>query len=260
MQTFMEFYTYFPGPFTNIYRPLHRDVAFKELRYPSNDSAYDDKVSSAFRDVLMPIWSQLSHEHVVPILGVGTNENSVLMLEVPYYKHGNIIEHNRRFPDANKLLQIKQSAAGIRYLHDMNVEHGNICPENFLVKDDGGICISDPGFNNVMRQLTYPQHKPTPSTWRYKPREELLHGTPMGRKADVYAWAAVVYEVFSGKQPYHGYHCGGGIVKIVNDGHRALGRPLEIWPELWNTIQKCWMPNAEERPTMDQVEAELRGL
>jgi hypothetical protein len=48
-----------------------------------------------------------------------------------------------------------------------------------------------------MRQLKYDTHAPVPATWCYKPREELLSDTSMGPKADVYAWASVVYEVGS---------------------------------------------------------------
>jgi len=70
----------------------------------------------------------LSHDHVVPLLGVHVNGHSLPELEVHYYKEGNILDHNKRCPNANKLLQITQIAVGISYLHGQGVEHGNICP------------------------------------------------------------------------------------------------------------------------------------
>ena len=99
----------------------------------------------------------------------------------------------------------------------------------------------------------------------------------MGPKADVYAWASVVYEVgtadqhlhlcftrymqvFSRKQPYSGYHYTAGIVRIINDGHRTFDKPLEISPKLWSIMQKCWKINPADRPTMPRVESELREL
>jgi hypothetical protein len=66
--------------------------------------------------------------------------------------------------------------------------------------------------------------------------------------------------VCCGKQPYHGYAYGRGIVKIINHGHRTLEKPLEISPKLWSIMQKCWMPHPGSRPTMQQVELDLRGL
>jgi hypothetical protein len=99
----------------------------------------------------------------------------------------------------------------------------------------------------------------------------------MGPNADVYAWASVVYEVgtadqhddlcfthymqvFSGKRPYSGYQQTGGTIRIINDGHRTLNKPLEISPKLWSIMQKCWKINPADRPTMPQVGSELREL
>jgi serine/threonine protein kinase len=81
-----------------------------------------------YENTLVPLWSPLSHDHIVPLLRVHANGPS---LEVPYYKNGNILDNNGRCPDADKLLQITQIAAGISYLHGEGVEHGNICPVCF---------------------------------------------------------------------------------------------------------------------------------
>lgn len=89
-----------------------------------------------YKTILLPMWSRLSHEHVVPLLAVhtnGTNGSGLPMFEVPYYKHGNIVDHNERCPGVNKLNQIMQVAAGISHLHKMDVGHGNICPVCFSV-------------------------------------------------------------------------------------------------------------------------------
>jgi Protein tyrosine and serine/threonine kinase len=147
-----------------------------------------------------------------------------------------------------------------------------------MMQDNGDVRISDPAFNISMRRLSYPTHEPVPATWPYKSGEELQDPTLTDSKADVYAWASVAYEVrtvyhdfdtiistcivkvLSGKQPYHGYHPCRGVVKIINEGHRALRRPREIPPQLWNIFQRCWMPNAVGRPSMDQVVSELREL
>jgi hypothetical protein len=67
-------------------------------------------------------------------------------------------------------------------------------------------------------------------------------------------------QVFSGKRPYSGYHHAGGIIRIINNGHRSLDKPLEISPKLWSIMQKCWKINPADRPTMLQVEYELREL
>jgi serine/threonine protein kinase len=86
-----------------------------------------------YQDKLAPIWSKLSHEHIVPLLGILLNGESLPTFEVPFYKEGNISDYNRRCPDANKLNQIKQIAAGISHMHERDVSHGNICPVRYFV-------------------------------------------------------------------------------------------------------------------------------
>jgi serine/threonine protein kinase len=54
--------------------------------------------------------------------------DSLPKFEVPYYKQGNIVDHNRCHPDINKIKQITQIAAGISHLHEKGINHGNICP------------------------------------------------------------------------------------------------------------------------------------
>jgi len=245
------------GPYSDIYKRSDCAIAVKLLRCVPTDQTHIDKVIQMLNDVLVPVWSQLAHERIVPLLGFHASPPKY---ELPYYRKGNIVDHNRHYPDTNKLHQIVQIAEGINYLHKMDAFHGNICPTNILINDEGEVCISDPAFNILMYQLTYDTHAPTPGTWCYKSPEELLDATHTGPKADVYSWASVAYEVFSGRRPYHGYQHGRGIVKIIDHGHRALARPSEITPRLWSIMQECWMVNPEDRPTMGQVESELRGL
>jgi len=248
------------GSDSNVYISPHSGVTRKVLRCMPMDYASILKVASLYSDVLVQIWSPLSHECIVPLLGVCTNDGLLPAYEIPSYTLGNIVEYNRQCHNANKLHQIMQIAEGLSYMHDNGVTHGNICPANIFIGDDGGVRISDPAVNSLMRRLKYDDtHTPAPHTWCYKPPEELLYGI-QSRKADVYSWASVAYEVFSGKRPYQGYHHCRGIFKIVNSGHRELGRPLEISPELSCILQKCWRVSPEDRPTIDQVESELRGL
>jgi len=246
-----------PGSYFDINVHPQSNIAVKALRCARTDETYMDKVTPIFKDVLMPIWSLPPHERIVPLLAICHSPPS---LKAPHNKEGNIVEYNRRHLEVNKMQQIAQIAAGLSYLHEHDIVHGNICPANVLIKDDGGVCVSDATLNTLMRQLTYDTHVPVPGTWCYKSSEELTNGTPMGPKSDVYSWACTVFEVFSGKQPYYGYYHGRGIVKIVNEGHRALDRPPEITTALWNIMQKCWALNSEDRPSMRQVESELRGL
>jgi len=140
---------------------------------------------SVFENQLRPIWPVLFHRYVVPLLDIHTNNGPV---PVPYYRNGRIHDYNVGATSSTKLRLCLAIAAGLSYLHKKNVHHGNICPTNIMINDDGGVCIVDFAFNMLMGPLTYdpyvptpatwrykPPYVPTPATWHYKPREELLH-------------------------------------------------------------------------------------
>jgi len=249
--------------FSDIYKPptlRHGCSVIKVLRCIPTDTVYIDKIKSMYNDVLRPLWMSLCHENIVPVIGIYSNNHPLPSIEVPYYENGNIMDYRKRWPAADRYIQITQIAAGISYLHTNDIIHGNICPTNILVTNDGRACVSDTAFNILMRQVTYDNHTPTPVTWRYKSPEELVNAAPMGAGADVYSWACVVYEVFSGERPYHDYYVLRGIYEIIRVGHSTLKRPGEMSPKLWSIMQQCWRPNAEDRPTMSQVEFALHAL
>ena len=76
------------------------------------------------------------------------------------------------------------------------------------------------------------------------------------KESDCYALGMVILEVLGGKVPFPQY---GGMIlmsKIV-DGERP-GRPQgpeQVWftNDLWGTLEQCWSPQPEERPTIKAV-------
>jgi len=246
------------GLYWDICADSHGGVLLKVLRCQPTDASYIKHVASMCENKLRPMCSKMSHDNIVPYKAIRTDNSSLPRIELPICKKGSIVDQEGS-TSATKLAQIKQVAAGLSYLHAKGITHGNICSNNMLIRDDDVACISDPALDILMRRLRYGAYKPIPATWCYKPPEELRDGT-VGHKADVYSWTSVVYEVFCGQQPYHGYHYGRGIVTIIENGHRTLDRPPTINHELWKIMQKCWRLNPNDRPTMLQVESELHEL
>jgi len=186
------------GTFSAIFLDL-RDTrtakkCLKCLRCVPQEHHVIEKVNSMYRDVIIPIWSSLSHKHISPFFAINCTEGSMPTIEIPYYEEGNIFDYNMRFPDADKMQQITEIAAGVGYLHSRNIRHANLCPTNVLIQNDGRVHISDPCLNFLMRQLMDDGYMSTPASYQYKAPEELLGATDISTKADIYSWACVVYE------------------------------------------------------------------
>ena len=83
------------------------------------------------------------------------------------------------------------------------------------------------------------------------------------KPADVFAFAMLAVEVFSGKVPFPDMTNGAVVVQIVN-GRRPVKPPAAeqfgLTAEMWKFIEKCWSANPSERPTMDEVVRMLEGF
>ena len=80
--------------------------------------------------------------------------------------------------------------------------------------------------------------------------------TAASKPADVFAFAMLAVEVFTGKVPFPDMTNGSVVVQILN-GKRPVKPPaaeqLGLTTDMWKFIEKCWSANPNKRPTMDEV-------
>ena len=111
----------------------------------------------------------------------------------------------------------KQIAEGIEYAHERGVVHRDLKPANVKITPDGLVKILDFGLAKALAGETAaadPSTSPTLShlatqagiilgTAAYMAPEQ-AKGKPVDRRADIWAFGCVLYEVFSGKQAFSG--------------------------------------------------------
>jgi serine/threonine protein kinase len=83
------------------------------------------------------------------------------------------------------------------------------------------------------------------------------------KSADVFAFAMLAVEVFTGVVPF-GNMTEGSVAVQIADGGRPV-RPqaaerLGLTVEMWKFIEKCWTANPRERPTIDEVVRTWEGF
>lgn len=157
-----------------------------------------------------------------------------------------------------KLTCIAGTAFGIAYLHKMGIIHRDLKPENILLDEDMRPHIADFGLSVMLpsgsdaieRHFTLTGDVGTPL---YMAPEVMLDPHYNGQ-ADVYAFAMILLELMTNKQPWEGmnmsnYHM---IASTVVQGHRP-DIPAYVPPRIRELIQKCWQPCPDDRPTMAQV-------
>jgi len=76
------------------------------------------------------------------------------------------------------------------------------------------------------------------------------------KSADVFAFAMLAVEVFSGKVPFGNMKNESVVVQIANGKRPAKPQAAEqlgLSAEMWKFIEKCWSANPNKRPSIDEV-------
>lgn len=83
------------------------------------------------------------------------------------------------------------------------------------------------------------------------------------KSADIFAFAMLAVEVFSGKVPF-GNLKNESVVIQISSGKRPskpqAAEQLGLTAEMWKFIEKCWTGNPSKRPTIDEVVRTWEGF
>ena len=86
---------------------------------------------------------------------------------------------------------------------------------------------------------------------------------PASESADVFAFAMLAVEVFTGNVPFENMKKKAVTIQILN-GKRPPKPPdaeqLGLTEEMWKSIEKCWCDNPKKRPAIDEVVRAWNGF
>ncbi|KAA1479852.1 tyrosine protein kinase, partial [Dentipellis sp. KUC8613] len=121
------------GFFSDVYKGTWRDqtVAIKLLAETTSRTLFVREAG---------LWKMLSHPNIVPLLGASSASSDPPWFFVsPYYKHGNLVKFLKGLPSLSQELVLRcmrEIAAGMAYLHQSDVLHGDLKGTNVLVDDN----------------------------------------------------------------------------------------------------------------------------
>jgi non-specific serine/threonine protein kinase len=189
------------------------------------------------------------HPHIVTVHSAGTSAHGAPYLVREYLRRGTLAEHVHRhgpLPHAEALRLAAQLAAALGAAHRLEVVHRNVHPANVLVSDHGGAVLT--GFGS-------PAEEPAGELLPRDPADvlftapEVLDGDQGGPAADLYAWAATVYHLLTGRPPFPA-HSGDGFatvyIRIVSQPAPALS--AEVPAVLRDVVAAGLAKDAVDRP------------
>ena len=220
---------------------------------------------------------QLSHQNIVNLLGVCTQENPVCMITehidysnscaTEYGKYGNLLTYLRR---KGKVLTHSQVIdMGAQVASAMDYLGGKKCILRNLQANNIAVCLSKSytcklANFNLARIVSTNGYVESTKQEKFSIKwtaPESLRSKRFTLKSDVWSFGVVLYELItrgSDPYPYPGYHEHKTLLEKLETGYRM---PCPVGPlKLYKIMKMCWKEDAYQRPTFDTLQQELTTL
>ncbi len=148
----------------------------------------------------------------------------------------------------------------LRYAHSQGVLHGDIKPEDILITQEGIAKLMDFGLAKMLGELSITKEGIVAGVTYVAP--EMALGKDADTRSDLYSLGAVLYEMVTGKPPFHGEDP----AKILfNHIHEIPVSPSELNPKVPKALAECIMKLLEKEPgkrfqTAEDLLKVLRGI
>ncbi|TDL20541.1 kinase-like protein [Rickenella mellea] len=266
------------GGFADVWRGEFRGtpVAMKVLRIFQVGKNNLETIHRKFCEEAL-IWQQLNHDNILPFIGISKNEfKPRLALISPWMENGTLISYLNDNEDVNRHSLIYGIAEGLQYLHTLKplIVHGDLRAANILIDENYNPRIADFGLARIIDSQASSNVATSfngKGTMRWQAPELLtacrFEGDSGGItvNSDVYAFACVCLEVFTGEVPFSDLRDGAVIMAVAVHDERpprpsdpAASRGLD--DSYWSLMQSCWVKQPAERPSMDTILAALDPL
>ena len=246
--------------FFTVYKGMWRgtSVEVKQVNASCEKDTSDIKTNNLYNNEV-GFLSSLHHPNLVLFLGACVTPKLCILTE---HMHGGslrqMLSSSKQVPDpVRRHTYILDIALAMAYLHNSKpqVIHGNLTSFNVLLDDmHEHAKVTDFSLRGIKNDLLnsemsiYSEAAMNPS-WA---SPELLKKMPFNEKTDVYSFAIIAYEIFTGKLPYGNIQQAQIISNVVvNDERPTLPRNA---PQRWkDLIKSAWATDYNARPSFVSI-------
>src|SRR6188508_2233310 len=211
--------------------------------------------------------ARLQHPHVLTVLdsgavgeaqgrdGAGAQGGAErLWFAMPYVQGESLrdrLRRERQLPVEDALRIASEAAQALQYAHEQGVIHRDIKPENLLLTRDGNTLVADFGIARALggggdEHLT--ETGLAVGTPAYMSPEQAAGDRGVDARTDVYALAAVLYEMLAGEPPYTGATTQAMLVKRLTEPPPSIRALRSNVPEATDdAIRKALAPVPADR-------------
>ncbi|CAF1841903.1 hypothetical protein HID58_060394 [Brassica napus] len=264
------------GTYGTVYRGVYagQQVAVKVLDWGEDGLSTADDLRISFEQEVA-VWQKLDHPNVTKFIGasMGTSDLKIpsgsdsgghgngahpakaCCVVVEYVAGGTlkkflIKKYRSKLPIKDVIQLALDLARGLSYLHSKAIVHRDVKSENMLLETNKTLKIADFGVARVEAQNPQDMTGETGTLGYMGP--EVLEGKAYNRKCDVYSFGVCLWEIYCCDMPY-------ADTSFAEISHAVVHRNLR--PEIpkccpqsvANIMKRCWDPNPDRRPEMEEV-------
>ena len=209
------------------------------------------------------VLASLNHPNIAQIHGIEEDEGTrALVLEL--VEGPTLADRISKGPiPLDEALPIaKQIAEALEAAHEAGVIHRDLKPANVVVKDDGTVKVLDFGLAKAFQpdaSDVSASMSPTISltaaatqmgmvigTAAYMSPEQ-AKGRQVNKRADVWAFGVVLYEMLTGTRPFAGDDVSETLARVIDREPDWTALPNSVPPGLSNFLRHCLQKNPKQR-------------
>ncbi|KAI7872832.1 hypothetical protein BDF14DRAFT_1749213 [Spinellus fusiger] len=254
------------GTFGSVYLAINLDtssvMAVKEIRFP--DSSSLSALHKAIKEE-MKVMEMLNHKNIVQYYGMEVHRDKVFIF-MEYCENGSLgalLDHGGRIEDEFYIVSYAhQLLSGLAYLHDNNVVHRDIKPDNILIDHQGQLKLTDFGASKILAKgqktmgkstLNMNANSPTGTPMYMAP--EVITGGDTGRKGsmDIWSLGCCIVQMSTGRRPWSTLENEWSVMYHVVTGHPPLPDPSQLSALGIDFLKKCFTRNPNKRPSAHEL-------
>ena len=211
---------------------LNREVAIK-----ISAQQFSDRFEREARSI-----AALNHPNICHVYDVGPNYLVMELVEGENVRKGPL-------PLDEALRIARQIADALEAAHEKGIVHRDLKPANIKIRPDGTVKVLDFGLAKVGRTQRRVRHSPIRPPWlsthagmilgtaAYMAPEQ-ARGKVVDKRADIWAFGVVLYEMLTGKRLFEGEDLTDTLASVVTGEPRLDGVPAKVRRLLRKCLEK----------------------